>query len=209
MKMRPSTFNKADTNIQDVSQALLSQLTNVKELSPGKFMAACPSHLDTRPSLAITEADDRLLLHCWAGCRTSDILMAVGLDYTDIFVASCINSRTRRPPAPSRWPDFPWDPLDPPHLPFRWNWRRQCAQLECLIQAQRDQADAILAATQGLNIHELTTDEFDGVMLHVGRAHAWLDRCDRLDGMLFYLQQTLRAEEQDAKRLRKSVSNQA
>ncbi len=46
-------------------------------------------------------------------------------------------------------------------------------------------------------------------MDYIGKAYGWLDRCNRLDDMLFYLQQTLRAEEQDAKRLRKSVSNKA
>ena len=41
----------------------------------------------------------------------------------------------------------------------------------------------------------LTTTEFDEVMDHVGRAYGWLERCERLDEMLFDLQQDLRAEE--------------
>ena len=78
---------------------------------------------------------------------------------------------------------------------FRWNWRRQCAALERVIQAAREQAEGILVSTCGLDINELPPDEFDEVMQYVGRAYDWLARCERLDETLYQLQATFRAEE--------------
>ena len=110
--------------------------------------------------------------------------MAVGLDYPDLFVDSCINKRTLRPPAPSPWPDFPWDPIGPPNIPFRWKWRRQCAELEQAIQANREHAEEILHSTQGLDINALSDLEFDEIMNYIGKAYDWLARCERLDALL-------------------------
>ena len=53
--------------------------------SSGKWMALCPAHKDRSPSLAINETDDRLLLHCFAGCETKYVAAAVGLDMSDLF----------------------------------------------------------------------------------------------------------------------------
>ena len=41
---------------------------------------------DKGPSLAIREADDgRILLHCFAGCPTANVVGAIGMDMTDLF----------------------------------------------------------------------------------------------------------------------------
>jgi hypothetical protein len=59
------------------------------EFYPGKpdsFKAQCPAHDDRHPSLGVKRAvDGRLLLFCWAGCETADILAALGLAFTDLF----------------------------------------------------------------------------------------------------------------------------
>ena len=52
------------------------------------WMARCPAHEDRTPSLSIAAGDDgRVLLHCWAGCRTRDIVAALGLQWSDLFPA--------------------------------------------------------------------------------------------------------------------------
>ena len=51
----------------------------------GKWVDLCPAHKDRSPSLAINETDDRLLLHCFAGCETRHVAAAVGLDMSDLF----------------------------------------------------------------------------------------------------------------------------
>jgi hypothetical protein len=64
---------------------LLSCLGGVKESRNGKYIARCPAHDDSSPSLSITECDDgRVLLHCFAGCETEDVLRAVGLTFHDV-----------------------------------------------------------------------------------------------------------------------------
>lgn len=52
----------------------------------GQYKAKCPAHMDADPSLSIgLGRDGRVLIHCFAGCRTEDILDAVGLRKRDLF----------------------------------------------------------------------------------------------------------------------------
>ena len=51
----------------------------------GKWMACCPAHNDKSPSLAVSEGDDRVLVHCFAGCDTTDVTAAIGLNVADLF----------------------------------------------------------------------------------------------------------------------------
>ena len=67
------------------TDALISYLDGVKETGHGKYVARCPAHDDRSPSLAIKECGDgRVLLHCFAGCDTEDVLSAVGLTFADL-----------------------------------------------------------------------------------------------------------------------------
>lgn len=45
----------------------------------------CPAHNDKEASLTITKGNDRVLLHCHAGCNTENILQMVGLKMSDLF----------------------------------------------------------------------------------------------------------------------------
>ena len=65
---------------------LLSRLEKVKQTGNGIWSASCPAHQDKSPSLRITEKPDgRILIHCFAECAPLDILMAVGLEFSDLF----------------------------------------------------------------------------------------------------------------------------
>ena len=65
---------------------LLSRLEEVKQTGSGIWSASCPAHQDKSPSLRITEKPDgRILIHCFAECAPLDILMAVGLEFSDLF----------------------------------------------------------------------------------------------------------------------------
>ena len=61
---------------------ILPKLEKVKAgKAQGQWLACCPAHQDQDPSLAIKELQDgRVLLHCWSGCDTKDIVGAIGLD---------------------------------------------------------------------------------------------------------------------------------
>lgn len=64
---------------------LLSALDGVKATSTRdghrRWMALCPTHSDKGASLSIRESNDRVLIHCFAGCGAMDILDSVGLDF--------------------------------------------------------------------------------------------------------------------------------
>jgi hypothetical protein len=120
-------------------------------------------------------------------------LEAIGLDYPDLFF-----DQGKAKEAPYRT-----GRRQPERLPsFHWDWRSQCAELERLIQAKREHAEAMLLATHRLDVNVLTAPEFDEVMDYVGRAYASLEDCERSDETLFLAQQTMRAEEQ-AERVKK------
>jgi len=70
---------------QSPADMLLPRLDKVREMAPGRWMARCPAHEDRSPSLSIRQADDRLLIHCFAGCAAEDVLTAVGLTFEDLF----------------------------------------------------------------------------------------------------------------------------
>ena len=63
---------------------LLSRLDLVKRIGNDRYKAICPSHDDRSPSLAIKDDGGRLLLHCFSGCETADVLGAIGLTFADI-----------------------------------------------------------------------------------------------------------------------------
>lgn len=61
---------------------LINRLEKVKRIAENKWIACCPAHDDKTPSMRVTEVDDRVLIHCFAGCGATQILDAVGLDYS-------------------------------------------------------------------------------------------------------------------------------
>lgn len=64
---------------------LLSRMKGVKQHGDS-FMAVCPAHQDKSPSLSLSRAGDgSALVHCFAGCKTQDVLGAVGLATRDLF----------------------------------------------------------------------------------------------------------------------------
>lgn len=64
--------------------ALLSRLDKVRRTKPGTWVACCPAHEDKHPSMAIRDEDGKVLVHCFAGCSTEEILDAVGLSFSDL-----------------------------------------------------------------------------------------------------------------------------
>jgi predicted transcriptional regulator len=64
---------------------ILSHLKDPQKTNKG-YKAKCPNHDDKRASLTISEGDDgRVLLKCFAGCPTEEIVKAVGLKMKDLF----------------------------------------------------------------------------------------------------------------------------
>lgn len=67
---------------------ILSRFTEVSEEADGGYLARCPAHGDSRPSLRIWRGDDnKVRLTCRAGCQTGDVVTAAGLTWADLFNA--------------------------------------------------------------------------------------------------------------------------
>lgn len=65
---------------------LLARLDKVKANGPGRWLACCPAHDDRSPSLAIRETEDgTILVKCFTGCPTADVLAAVGMEMHELF----------------------------------------------------------------------------------------------------------------------------
>lgn len=68
-------------------ETLLSKLQNVKQLKPGQWQACCPAHASKgKHSLSVTLVSNKILLKCFAGCDTIEILRAIDLNYKDLFL---------------------------------------------------------------------------------------------------------------------------
>jgi len=84
------------------AETLLSRLTKVKRTGKENWLACCPAHQDKNPSMTIRETSDgRVLVHCFAGCETSDILAAVGLQFSDLFPEPLGQFKSMRRPFPA------------------------------------------------------------------------------------------------------------
>lgn len=57
----------------------------VKTSSNGKAQCICPAHNDRQASLTITDAGDKTLLHCHAGCTVENIVAAAGIEMKDLY----------------------------------------------------------------------------------------------------------------------------
>lgn len=68
-------------------EQLLERFKKVYPNGPGSYKALCPCHKDREPSLCIGAGDQagKIVLHCFAGCTTADILEKVGLRMEDLF----------------------------------------------------------------------------------------------------------------------------
>lgn len=64
----------------------LTEFPDAEQQRDGDWVMVCPAHDDHDPSLVVTAADDRLLVHCRAGCTIHEIADAVGWNTADLWV---------------------------------------------------------------------------------------------------------------------------
>jgi putative DNA primase/helicase len=65
-------------------EVLLARLQGVRR-SGARWMALCPAHADSNPSLSIRQTNGKTLVHCHAGCSPEGILAALGIEPRDLF----------------------------------------------------------------------------------------------------------------------------
>jgi DNA primase len=65
---------------------VLSRLDAVSMRGTGQWRARCPAHDDHGPSLSVRETvAGGVLLFCFAGCETADVVEAIGLRMADLY----------------------------------------------------------------------------------------------------------------------------
>jgi len=158
---------------------LLPHLSGVRQTSRG-VLAICPSHNDKNPSLSAREGDRGLLLRCWAGCSTEEIVSALGLHFSDLFYAAGLprQARQRRPARPR---------LNLRHIAFSLQLHSHCLFLR---------SASVLDKAQNTDISEWTDTQLDRAIGAVVRAYHDLGRADLLDEVALNLRCRILGEEQ-------------
>ncbi|GGR71245.1 hypothetical protein GCM10010252_06930 [Streptomyces aureoverticillatus] len=68
---------------------LLARFDHVTDQADGGYLAACPAHPDSRPSLRIWRGEDlKVRITCRTGCDTADVIAAARLGWSDLFDVS-------------------------------------------------------------------------------------------------------------------------
>jgi RecA/RadA recombinase len=67
-------------------EAILSRFTNgTRKRTATGWVVCCPAHDDKSPSLSVTEAADKVLFHCHAGCAPESVCEAIGVTMADLY----------------------------------------------------------------------------------------------------------------------------
>jgi len=75
---------------------LLNRFDGVRETGGGQYSCRCPAHEDKSNSLGIKQGDgERIMMNCFAGCQTEDVLGAVGLTFKDILPSNDYNEQVK------------------------------------------------------------------------------------------------------------------
>lgn len=128
-------------------EQFVSRLEGVKPTRQG-YLARCPAHQDTSPSLTVKDGErSNIVLHCFAGCRPSEVCASLGISLKDLFDDEEGLPRARAPK--------PWRPSPRPELAqafdlFALDLRlaserilraaRHCADCDTWTDADRDLA---------------------------------------------------------------------
>lgn len=81
----PETAEIPEAAAANPIEAFLKHFGCVKPSGSG-WIACCPAHADGTPSLAINQKENKILLHCHAGCNVQDVLKHAGLSLEDLFL---------------------------------------------------------------------------------------------------------------------------
>ena len=64
---------------------IIGRFQGARKIGPKSYQCLCSSHNDSKASLTVTEEDNKILLHCHAGCELDKILKSAGLTEKDLF----------------------------------------------------------------------------------------------------------------------------
>ena len=159
---------------------ILPQLSGVRSTARG-IMAKCPAHDDGNPSLSVKEGERGLLVKCWAGCTTAEIVAALGLKLADLFYDADQprQARSRRPSNPH---------INRDRLSFSFRFHGDLLFLR---------ATAVLDAAKNMDIAEWTDEQLDRALAAVVKAYHDLERANIFDEVACELRRKVLAKEAD------------
>lgn len=128
------------------------------------WMAKCPAHQDRRPSLSISEGEDKVLLHCFAGCEIQAICGAIGIEVRELFSGNVSHEEWLRLQQARR-------------VKQQEEQKRQIEQGRVI--AVRREAEALLGACHGQDSSQWEDAKLDRVMNAVGQALEFLREEDQ------------------------------
>lgn len=73
----------------------LAEMLGARPAGRRRWQAKCPSHDDRRPSLSIAQGERGVLLRCWAGCRTEQVMAAIPLPMSALFEDAKLSPSSR------------------------------------------------------------------------------------------------------------------
>lgn len=73
----------ATASQRGTAEPLLQRLEGVQKSGNG-WRASCPACGGRSRKLSVAQVDDRVLLHCFGGCRAVDVLATAGLTWADL-----------------------------------------------------------------------------------------------------------------------------
>lgn len=68
-----------------VCDALDSHGSQSRDRKQSHAMYQCPAHEDRNPSLGVDDKGDKVMLRCYSGCHTDDVVAAIGMELKDLF----------------------------------------------------------------------------------------------------------------------------
>ena len=160
----------------------LHRLEAVRRTSRG-YLARCPAHADRHPSLSVSEGERGILVKCWAGCTTEEIVRALGLTVRGLFYdADQKGQRTRRSVA---------------LRPRLFDWRHTASDFLHHAEGLRHRAERVLEAARGLDLSAWSEQDRDAAMNAVCRAYGGLEWAGALENVAFDLRQRGIREEKE------------
>jgi hypothetical protein len=143
--------------------------TDARATGQDKFMGHCLSHGSKRNrDLSIKLADDRIVVHCFAGCEPADVCQSMGLHLRDLFLGS------KKDPAEIRREQTQRE---------RTRAQQEAARkYEGLKVDARREADALIQSRTGLDIASWAPSRLDDELAALATAYAILweeGACDR------------------------------
>ena len=141
--------------------------TDAKATGPDKWMGHGCCHGSKRNrDFSVRTTNDRILLHCFAGCTLNDICESMGIKPKDLFYDSGLPHSHRPVPRPPRI-----------------NRVAQAFRFELAAFDHRLRGQKILDAGKGLDVSTLTEDELDRALSCVGQAYLDHERAEQFEGV--------------------------